>query len=290
MSSICPSMASHFQDSTGRQFPSPAIWVRELLRGTPSLHRLIEPLTQAAEDDMTVLLTGETGTGKTHLARLVHIHSRRQNHPLQILSCGAHSPRQLASELFGHVRGAFPGADRDQLGKLGATGQGTLLLDEVDALGLEQQAQLLRVLETGEFEPLGSTQTRHCHARVMASSKLDLEQAVARGKFRPDLYYRLRVLALHLPPLRERPADIGPLARSLVAHFGKELGKGLLSLDAAALTTLKAFPWPGNLRQLRHVVQQGVLVSTGPQLLRQHLPLPIQEYAASSGDGVPTPA
>jgi DNA-binding NtrC family response regulator len=277
MSSICPSIPSHFQDSTGRQFPSPAIWVRELLRGTPSLGRLIEPLTQAAEDDLTVLLTGETGTGKTHLARLIHTHSRRQDHSLLVVSCGALSPRELASELFGHVRSAFPGADRDQPAKLATVGQGTLLLEEVDALGLEQQAQLLRVLETGEFEPIGSTLTRQCQARLMASSKLDLEKAVAQGRFRPDLYYRLRVLPLHLPPLRARPEDISPLTRSLVAHFGKELGKGPLSLDPAALTTLKAFPWPGNLRQLRNVVHQGVLACTGPELLKQDLPLPIQK-------------
>jgi two-component system response regulator HydG len=277
MSSICPSLAPTIQDSTGRQFPSPASWVRKLLRGTPSLARLIEPLTQAAEDDLTVLLTGETGTGKTHLAHLIHTHSRRKDHRLLVVSCGALSARELASELFGHARGAFPGADRDQPGKFRTAGQGTILLDEVDALGLEQQAQLLRVLETGEFEPVGSTQTRHCQARVLASSKLDLERAVARGKFRPDLYYRLRVLPLPLPPLRERPEDIGPLTRSLVAHFGKELGKGLRSLDPAALEDLKAFPWPGNIRQLRNIVQQGVLASTGSRLLRQHLPLPIRE-------------
>src|SRR5262245_35303004 len=189
MSSICPSLLPTVQDSTGRQAPSPAVWVRELLRATPSLARLIEPLTQAAEDDLTVLLTGETGTGKTHLAHLIHTHSLRKNHRLVVVSCGALSSRELASELIGHVRGAFPGADRDQAGKFGTAGQGTILLDEVDALGLEQQAQLLRVLETGEFEPVRSTQTRQCQARILASSKLDLERAVARGKFRPDLYY-----------------------------------------------------------------------------------------------------
>jgi DNA-binding NtrC family response regulator len=268
--------------------------VRELLQQTPSLRGLIDPLTLAAAQDLTLLFTGETGTGKTHLARLIHEHSRRRDHRLLVIPCGALSPRLTESELFGHVRGAFTGADRDQPGKLGSAGQGTILLDEVDALGLEQQAKLLRVLETGEYEPVGSTQTRQCLARVIAASNIDLGGAVARGGFREDLYYRLTVLTVHLPPLRERPEDIGPLARGMVAEFGPRFGKGKVTLSAGALAALEAFPWPGNIRQLQNVVQRAVLNCAGPELLRQHLPLPgatgaapPREDRAAGGPGGP---
>jgi DNA-binding NtrC family response regulator len=291
MSRIRPALSPDSVISDGLKGPSPSpAWGQRVLDQTPSLRELVEPITQAILGDMTTLLTGETGTGKTRLARVIHDHSRRKDQRLLVVSCGALSPRKLASELFGHVRGAFPGADRDQPGKMGAAGQGTILLDEVDALALEQQTQLLRILETGEYEPVGATQTRQCQARVIASSKRDLEEAVLRGQFRQDLYYRLRVLTLHLPPLRERPEDIDPLVRSMMGQFGKELGKGLTSLSMTTLTALQTFPWPGNIRQLRHVVQQAMLACTGPELLTQHLPLPVREWAASTREPVTRPA
>jgi DNA-binding NtrC family response regulator len=146
------------------------------------------------------------------------------------------------------------------------------------------------VLETGEYEQVGGTQTRQCQARVIASSKRDLEEAVLRGQLRQDLFYRLKVLTLHLPPLRERPEDIDPLVRSMMGPFGKEFGKGLISLSITTLTALQAFPWPGNIRQLRNVVQQAMLACTGPELLKQHLPLPVREWAASMREPVTRPA
>jgi DNA-binding NtrC family response regulator len=260
---------------------SPDEWLaRALRRQTPSLAPLAERLAVAAAHDVTVLLTGETGTGKTYLARLIHEQSPRKDQPLLVVPCGALAANLIESELFGHAKGAFTGADRAKVGKFEAVGGGTLLLDEIDALGLEQQAKLLRVIETGAYEPVGSNETKHCRARVIAASNWDLEEATARGKFRQDLYYRLNVLAFHLPPLRERRQDVGPLARGMVVRFSQKFEKGLFAVSPEALAALESFPWPGNIRQLENAVQQGVLVSAGPELLRQHLPEPVRGFAA----------
>ncbi len=257
----------------------------ELRERTPSLVPLAERLALAASHDVTVLLTGETGTGKTHLARLIHACSPRRDERLLTVACGALAPSLAESEFFGHVRGAFTGADRPKEGKFEAAGRGTLLLDEVDTLGLEQQAKLLRVIETGEFEPVGSNETRACRARVIAASNWNLEEAVERGKFRRDLYYRLNVLAFYLPPLRERPQDTACLARALAARFAAKFAKALFALSPEAVGALQAFPWPGNVRQLENVVQQAVLVCPGPELRPEHLPPLVREHAAAGEAG-----
>jgi two-component system response regulator HydG len=262
---------------------------QELLRQTPSLVEMVEPLELAAAHDVTVLLVGETGTGKTHLASMIHAHSSRRDHRLMVIPCGALSANLIESELFGHVKGAFTGADRPKVGKFEAVGKGTLLLDEIDTLGLEQQAKLLRVIETGAYEPVGGNDTNMCHGRIIAASNWNLEEAVAQGKFRQDLYYRLNVLAFHLPPLRERIQDIGPLARGMVAQFSRKYNKEVFTMSAEAIRTLEAFPWPGNIRQMENVVQQAVLVSTGPELRKEHLPKPVREYIAPAPVNRPAP-
>ena len=256
---------------------------RKLLAQTPSLLPLVERIALAANHDVTVLLNGETGTGKTFLARLVHDHSPRQKHRFLAVPCGAIAANLVESEFFGHVRGAFTGADRIKVGKFAAVGDGTLLLDEIDTLGLEQQATLLRVIETGEFEPVGSIETQTCSARLVVASNLNLEEAVERGKFRSDLYYRLNVMSFHLPPLRERVQDIAPLARGMAARFNRKFHKELYDLSPEAVAALESFPWPGNIRQLENVMQHAVLVSTGPELLVQHLPQPVQDHAVVAG-------
>jgi DNA-binding NtrC family response regulator len=247
------------------------ILARALSLQTPSLLPLVKRIALAATHDVPLLLTGETGTGKTFLARLIHQYSPRRNHPLLAVPCGAIAGNLIESELFGHARGAFTGADRFRIGRFVAAGDGTLLLDEIDTLHLEQQATILRVVETGQFEPVGSNQTQTCRARLMVASNIDLEDAVAAGAFRPDLYYRLNVLSLQLPPLRERVEDIAPLARGMVARFSRKFGKDLRSISAEANACLEAFPWPGNIRQLGNVIQQAVLVSEGQELLVRHL-------------------
>jgi DNA-binding NtrC family response regulator len=260
---------------------------RRLLTQTPSLLPLVERIALAAIHDVTVLLTGETGTGKTHLARLMHDCSPRHAEPFLTVPCGAQPANLVESAFFGHVKGAFTGADRPKLGKFEAAGNGTILLDEIDTLGLEQQAGLLRVIETGEFEPVGCNETRHCTARIIVASNWDLEEAVSSGKFRQDLYYRLNVMSFHLPPLRERVQDIAPLVRALVARFNTKFNKELFDVSPRAMDALEGFPWPGNIRQMENFVQQAVLVSSGSELLFDFLPQQVREYRPAAHPTAP---
>jgi len=249
-----------------------------LLRCTPSLAPLVEALAIAAAHPVTVLVDGETGTGKTYLARLLHDCSPRRQERFVVVPCGALAANLVESEFFGHVKGAFTGADAPKVGKFAVAGDGTLLLDEIDALGMEQQASLLRVIETGEFEPVGGTETQLCNARVIAATNRDLNEAVERGQFRRDLFYRLNVMPFYLPPLRDRVEDIAPLVRGMAARYNAKYQKGLYRINTDVIAVLEAFPWPGNIRQLENVVQQAVLHSIGPELQVAHLPPLVQNY------------
>ncbi|MBI1913805.1 MAG: sigma-54-dependent Fis family transcriptional regulator [Planctomycetes bacterium] len=259
----------------------PDIVRRRLLTFTPSLLPLLERIALAAVHDVTVLLTGETGTGKTYLARLMHECSPRRSEPFLSVPCGAQPANLVESVFFGHVKGAFTGADRTKIGKFAVAGKGTLLLDEIDTLGLEAQAGLLRVIETGEYEPVGSNETHRCQARLIVASNWDLETATRQGRFRPDLYYRLNVMSFHLPPLRERVQDVAPLARAMAARFNTKFRKQLFDISPEAMAALESHDWPGNLRQLENVVQQAVLVSKGPVLRPDDLPEPVRDCRAA---------
>ena len=258
-----------------------------LLAQTPSLLPLIDRIAVAAEHDVTVLLTGETGTGKTHLARLLHDCSPRARQPFLVVPCGAIPSNLVESAFFGHVKGAFTGATERKVGKFEAAGAGTILLDEIDTLPLEQQAGLLRVIESGEYEAVGSNETKRCKARIVVASNWDLDEAVRQNRFRQDLYYRLDVMSFHLPPLRERVQDIAPLARGMAARFNTRFKKELFDIHRRTLDALESHPWPGNIRQLENVVQQAVLMSSGGELLFAHLPQPVREQVpvASATEG-----
>ena len=206
---------------------------------------LVDRIALAAEHDVTVLLTGETGTGKTHLARLLHDCSPRRQAAVPGRALRGDPGQPGRERFFGHVKGAFTGADRPKVGKFEAAGKGTILLDEIDTLALEQQAGLLRVIETGEYEPVGSNETKHCQARIIVASNWDLEEAVRQNRFRQDLYYRLNVMSFHLPPLRERVQDIAPLARGMAARFNTRFKKDLFDIHPADARRAGGLPLAG---------------------------------------------
>ncbi len=232
---------------------------RKFLTYTPSLFPLLDDLEVAARCDFTILLVGETGTGKTTLARMIHDSSARRENRFLPVACGSLPNELIDSELFGHVRGAFTGADKNKEGKFEVAGEGSILLDEIDVLGLVQQAKLLRVLETGEFEPLGSNETRRTSARTIAASNLCLEMLVQQERFRADLFYRLNQVKFEVPPLRHRPLDILPLAMDAAEECCKEHNLPPRRMHSDFIETLKLYSWPGNIRELRNEVRRAVL-------------------------------
>jgi len=224
-----------------------------------STQRLIE---QVARTESTVLLLGETGTGKELIARAIHARSPRAGRPIIKINCGAISPSLVESELFGHERGAFTGAGQRRLGRFELADGGTLFLDEVGELPPDAQVKLLRVLQEQEFERVGGDRTIRVDVRLIAATNRDLEAEVAQGRFRPDLYYRLNVFPVRVPPLRERVGDIQLLARHFVAHFGRKLAKPLKDVSAGFLERLQGYSWPGNVRELQNVIERACVLAT----------------------------
>jgi transcriptional regulator with GAF, ATPase, and Fis domain len=234
-----------------------------------------------------VLLTGETGTGKELFARAIHEASGRSRRPLVKVNCAAIPANLIESELFGHERGAFTGATQRREGRFSLADGGTIFLDEVGELPLELQPKLLRVLQEGEFEPVGSSRTKSVDVRVVSATNVDLDQAVKEGAFREDLYYRLNVFPIRLPPLRERGDDVVLLAEAFARRFARRSGRSLLPLGDADARRLEAYHWPGNVRELQNVIERAVITSRDGRLnLARALPLPEgAPHAAESGGG-----
>jgi two-component system nitrogen regulation response regulator GlnG len=227
---------------------------------------------RVAVQNMPVLITGESGTGKEMIARAIHAHSSRAHAPFLALNCAAIPDNLLESELFGHEKGAFTGAERRRIGKFEQCDGGTLLLDEIGDMPLALQAKILRLLQDQSFERVGGNETIRTNVRVIASTHRDLKAWSAEGKFRPDLYYRLGVFTIRLPPLRERGDDLPLLVQHHLRRFSQELGREARQAAPETLDLLRRYDWPGNIRELQSVLKQALLRATGPILLPTFLP------------------
>jgi formate hydrogenlyase transcriptional activator len=238
-----------------------APWFEEILAHSAELKRVLDTVEQVASTDATVLITGETGTGKELIARAIHRRSPRARGPLVKVNCAAIPPTLLASELFGHERGAFSGAVERRKGRFEQAHGGTLFLDEIGELPQEMQVLLLRVLQEREFERLGGTRTLQVDVRLVAATNRDLAEDVRAGKFRRDLYYRLNVFPVHVPPLRERTEDIPPLVAHFAEKYGERFGRKISRIESKTLDVLQAHRWPGNVRELENTIERAVILS-----------------------------
>jgi transcriptional regulator with GAF, ATPase, and Fis domain len=238
----------------------------EIVGSSPALLRVLDAVGRVAPTDAAVLITGETGTGKELIARAVHSRSPRREKPLIKVNCAALPTGLVESELFGHERGAFSGAIARRIGRFELAHGGTIFLDEVGEIPPDVQVKLLRVLQEKEFERVGGNVTIRADVRVISATNRDLQRAVAEGRFRQDLYYRIAVFPLHLPPLRERRSDIPLLTRFIVDRFGARVGKRIRSIPEAAVARMSAYLWPGNVRELENVLERAVILASGDVL------------------------
>ena len=243
-----------------------------LVGQSPPMLRLFEAIVDVAQSDATVLITGETGTGKELVARAIHAQSPRCYGPFIAINCGAFTEHLLESELFGHEKGAFTDAKFTKKGRLEMADAGTLFLDEIGDISMKMQIDLLRVLETHEFTRVGGTASLKSDFRVIAATHRDLQEAIAQKTFRQDLFYRLNVFNLQVPPLRERQEDISPLAHHFLRRFATETNKKIDSIHPAALEAMRAYAWPGNVRELENAIERAVVVEKGRQIKLADLP------------------
>jgi formate hydrogenlyase transcriptional activator len=243
----------------------------EIIGQSPALRQVLKLVETVAASDSTVLLLGETGTGKELIARAVHEHSRRRSRTFVKLNCAAIPTGLLESELFGHEKGAFTGAIAQKIGRLELADQGTLFLDEVGDIPVEIQPKLLRALQEREFERLGSTHTKKVNVRLVAATNRDLEKMIEERQFRGDLYYRLNVFPIQIPPLRERQEDIPLLVRYFAEKFARQMQKPIDSIPTETMSKLQRWHWPGNIRELENLIERAVILTTGSAL---HVPLP----------------
>jgi two-component system response regulator HydG len=249
--------------------------------------KLFETIINVAQSDATVLITGETGTGKELVARTIHAHSPRRYSPFIAINCGAFTENLLESEIFGHDKGAFTDAKFTKKGRLEMANAGTLFLDEVGDISMKMQIDLLRVLETHEFTRVGGTTAIRSDFRVIAATHQDLKESIRNRTFRQDLYYRLNVIHLEVPPLRERPEDIPLLARHFLRRYATETGKKIDSLHPKTLAEMQRYHWPGNIRELENAIERAVVVGKGRQIKPGDLPFVLDPEGAEEVSGLP---
>ena len=252
---------------------------------SPAIQQVLTMVRQVAPTDIPVLITGESGTGKELVAHAIHANSKRARRNFKPLNCAGLTASILESELFGHVKGAFTGAERDRQGVFEYADGGTLFLDEIGDMPMEMQAKLLRVLESGEIVRVGSNEPRHVDVRLLAATNHELEELIEHKQFREDLYFRIRSAYVHLPPLRDRREDIPPLVRHFFSQFAKQMDRPAVDIEDEAMNVLVQFDWPGNVRQLINTVQNMVLVCEGQALELRHVPVELR-----SGTSVETTA
>ncbi|HEY8240001.1 MAG TPA: sigma-54 dependent transcriptional regulator [Kiritimatiellia bacterium] len=260
----------------------------QIIGQSPVMQEVFETIKQVAASRATVLIQGESGTGKELVARAIHQLSPRVKGPFVDLHCAALSTSLLESELFGHERGAFTGAQERQIGRFERADGGTLFLDEVSEIDASVQVKILRVLEERRFERVGGRETLDVDVRLIAATNKDLQKMVADGKFREDLFFRLYVVVITLPPLRERAGDIPLLTQHFLKFYAKENGKEIEGLTPDAMDLLNAYPWPGNVRELRNTVERMVVMGRGNKLTVRDLPQQVRENATASGASFPT--
>ncbi len=246
--------------------------VGDLVSRSPAMRRIFDLLPQIAPSDATVLIHGETGTGKELLARAIHNLSPRKNKPFVGINCGALPDTLLESELFGYVKGAFTGAAKDKPGRFALAEGGTVFLDEIGDISPALQVRLLRVLQERTYEPLGGTETRRANVRIIAATHRDLSALIRKGLFREDLFYRLNVVKLDLPPLRKRKEDVPLLVEHFVARFNRRQGKSVAGVTPDVMALLMAHDYPGNVRELENIIERAFVLCAGGQIERKHLP------------------
>jgi DNA-binding NtrC family response regulator len=244
-----------------------------LIGSGPAMQSLFKQIGRVAPLDVNVLVQGESGTGKELVARAIYHHSKRSQGPFLAINCAAIPETLLESELFGHEKGAFTGAERQRIGKFEQCHHGTILLDEIGDMPLATQAKMLRLLQDGQFQRVGGNETLTADVRIIAATNQDLESMIADNRFRRDLYHRVRGVTLHLPPLREREDDIAELAHYFLFRLNRQLGTAVQTISNEALELLERHSWPGNVRELQSVLREALIVSTGPTLLAEFVPL-----------------
>jgi two-component system response regulator AtoC len=275
------------ENRTLRQQIDDRFGLENILGESLALREVLDIIRQVAPSSANVLLEGESGTGKELAAHAIHTLSRRNQAKFVAVHCAALSPTLLESELFGHERGAFTGAHERRIGRFEQANGGTIFLDEIGEIDPSTQVKLLRVMsEQRAFERVGGTQTLRADVRVIAATNKNLEQLVREGKFRDDLYFRLNVVRITMPPLRARKEDIPLLVRSFLRHFAKANEKPVLDITADALNTLLAYDWPGNVRELRTAIEHGVVMANGPKIAVGDLPRTIREAAGTAPSGI----
>ena len=254
----------------------------EIIGESPELKKVFRLIAQVAYTDTTVLLMGETGTGKELVARAIHSASPRKNKGMIKLNCAAIPANLIESELFGHERGSFTGAVERRIGKFELANNGTLFLDEIGELTLDVQAKLLRALQEKEVERIGGKTTIKTNVRIIAATNRDLDKLMEEGKFRSDLYYRLNIFPITIPPLRDRREDIPKLAMHFVLRYAKRAGKKIKTISNKVIQELMQYHWPGNIRELEHLVERSILLTTGDSINEIHLPMPRRDQSTGS--------